>query len=125
MIAEDNDIVRDGLISILGNEPDMIVIAVASNGRKAQEAIVAGKQPDILLTDYHMPGLNGLELSSFIDQHFKGIKVIILSLTDGRLLGARLQNSGVRGFVGKDEEVTVLTSVIREVNEGKIRLPGV
>lgn len=42
MIAEDNDIVRDGLVSILANEPDMIVIAVASNGRKAQEAIIGG-----------------------------------------------------------------------------------
>lgn len=49
----------------------------------------------------------------------------MLSLTDGRRLGARLQNSGVRGFVGKDEDVSVLTTVIREVYEGKIRLPGV
>jgi DNA-binding NarL/FixJ family response regulator len=123
IIAEDNDIIRNGLLTALGNEPDMTVITASANGREALEAIMNGKQPDILLTDYNMPELNGLELSSYISQNFKEIRVVMLSITDVQLYGARLQNAGIHGFVGKEEDVTILTTVIREVYEGKTRLP--
>ena len=79
LIADDHTLVRAGLTSLIARLPGMEVVAEAADGRQALR-MVRDLQPDMVLMDIAMPGLNGLELAARVTQDFPEVRVLILSM---------------------------------------------
>ncbi len=83
VLAEDHTIIRQGLRSLLEHQPGIEVIAEAENGREAVR-IVEQLKPDVVVMDFSMPGLNGLEATRQIKQRVPNVKVLILTRHNNR-----------------------------------------
>ena len=79
LLVEDHIVVRQGIKALLSDEPDIEIVGEAGNGREALP-LVAGLQPDVVLMDISMPGLNGIEATWQIRQRYPEVKVVILSM---------------------------------------------
>jgi len=125
ILADDHQIVRQGLRILLEAETDMKVVAEADNGRKvlklAQELL-----PDVIIMDLSMPELNGIEATRQILSGASGIKVIALSMHSDSLFVLNMIKSGASGYLLKDCALEELVKAIRAVVDDKTYLsPGV
>jgi DNA-binding NarL/FixJ family response regulator len=102
LIADDHEIVRRGLKSLLSSRPDWIVCAEASTGREAV-ALAAQHRPDIVTMDIAMPGLNGLEATRQIRKMLPKTNVMILSLHYSDELVREVLDSGARAYILKSD----------------------
>ncbi|NCC51807.1 MAG: response regulator transcription factor [Spartobacteria bacterium] len=121
LLADDHQIVRQGLRALIEKEKNMMLVAEASNGR---EAIRAAREtnPDVTVMDISMPDLNGIEATRQLNAKQPHLKVIALSMhCDKRFTSAMLQG-GARGFLLKECAYDELTEAIRAVNKGKLYL---
>jgi DNA-binding NarL/FixJ family response regulator len=123
LVADDHALVRHGFRSILASEEDIDVIAEASNGRDAV-AIATREQPDVVLMDIRMPGLDGIEATRLItaDSRLSGTRVIVLTTfdLDEYIFGAL--RAGASGFLLKGVEPTELVNAVRTVAGGEALL---
>ncbi len=124
-MADDHQIVRQGLRILLEAEPDMEVVAEADNGRKvlrmAQELT-----PDIIIMDLSMPELNGIEATRQILAEVPGIRIIALSMHSDSLFVLNMIRAGASGYLLKDCALEELVKAIRAVVNNKTYLsPGV
>ncbi len=116
VIADDHPIVQAGLELIFAEERDFQVMAQASDGDQALQAVLQF-QPDILVLDLRMPGKNGIGVLREIERQGLQVKVVVLTAaqSDDVLLAIRL---GARGVVLKDIAMRLLVDCIRVVNGG-------
>ena len=114
IIADDHQIVRDGLRSLLEKEPDLEVIAAVEDGR-ATVRLVEELQPDVVIMDISMPGLNGIEATRKITRDFPNIKVIALSMHDDGRFVTNMLKAGASGYLLKDCAFKELTKAIHVV----------
>ena len=116
--VEDHPVFRQGLVTIIGTEPDMTLVAFAAN---AVEAIAAFRQhrPDITLMDLRLPGTNGTDTMIAIRGEFPDARVIMLSSSDSDGEIQRALRSGACGYVLKSTPQDELLAVIRLVHSGK------
>ena len=116
VIADDHPIVLDGLELIFAEERDFQVLARASNGDEALQAILQF-QPDILVLDLRMPGKDGIVVLREIERQGLQVKVVVLTAAqrDDVLVAIRL---GARGVVLKDMAMRLFVDCIRVVNGG-------
>jgi DNA-binding NarL/FixJ family response regulator len=123
LVADDHALVRHGFRSILASEGDIDVIAEASNGLDAV-AIATREQPDVVLMDIRMPGLDGIEATRLItaDSRLSGTRVIVLTTfdLDEYIFGAL--RAGASGFLLKGVEPTELVNAVRTVAGGEALL---
>jgi DNA-binding NarL/FixJ family response regulator len=123
LVADDHALVRHGFRSILASEEDIDVIAEAGNGRDAV-AIATREQPDVVLMDIRMPGLDGIEATRLItaDSRLSGTRVIVLTTfdLDEYIFGAL--RAGASGFLLKGVEPTELVNAVRTVAGGEALL---
>ncbi len=115
ILAEDHNIVRNGIKSLLDKEEDMTVTAEATDGLKALELIKSGVEADILLADINMPGMSGIELTTQIKKMGYKAKVILLSMLDHEKYVAQAFNAGANGYILKNVSSDELTFAIRHV----------
>ena len=125
ILADDHQIVRQGLRILLEAEPDMEVIAEADNGRKvlkqAQELA-----PDVIIMDLSMPELNGIEATRQILSGAPEVKVVALSMHSDSLFVLNMIKSGASGYLLKDCALEELVKAIRTVIDQKTYLsPGI
>ena|ERR1700740_425073 len=122
LIADDHPVVREGLSAILDRQPDMEVVAEASNGLEAVELHLR-HLPDITLLDLRMPDLDGAATVSKIRSQVPDAKIIIMSAYEGEeeLCDAIL--AGAEGYVSKASPRQQLLACIHEVYEGKKWIP--
>jgi len=125
ILADDHQIVRQGLRILLEAETDMEIIAEADNGRKvlklAQELL-----PDIIIMDLSMPELNGIEATRQILSGAPDVKVIALSMHSDSLFVLNMIKAGALGYLLKDCALEELVKAIRAVVDHKTYLsPGV
>jgi DNA-binding NarL/FixJ family response regulator len=118
LLAEDHQIVREGLRAMLNLEPDIKVIGEAENGRQAVELVSKGR-PDVVVMDIAMPLLNGMEATRQILQAFPGTKVLILSAHSDDAYVAMVMAIGASGYLIKQTAAHVLPEAIRAVHQGK------
>ena len=111
---DDHRLVRAGMRALLEKIPSVEVIAEADDGRKAFE-IIGRHQPDIVLMDIAMPGLNGLDAVDRIKKEWPETKLIILSMHANEEYVVRALRSDVSGYLIKDAAVEELESAIRTV----------
>ena len=125
IIADDHQIVRQGLSTLLAKESDMEVVAEADNGRTAVQ-LALELVPQIVIMDVNMPDLNGIEATRQILNHSPGIKVIALSMHTDRRFVVNMLKAGASGYLLKDCAFEELSSAIRLVMSNKTYLsPGV
>ncbi|WP_416447083.1 response regulator [Leucobacter sp. HNU] len=117
LVVDDQDIVRDGLVTILDLSPELAVVGEAATGERAVE--LAGEtRPDVVLMDLRMPGIGGVEATRRLRSEQPGVAVLVLTtFDDGDSLRAALA-AGARGFLTKDAGRVQLVDAIRSVARG-------
>ena len=118
LLADDHTILRQGLASLLSNEPDMETVAEASNGVEAIE-LTRLLRPDVILMDASMPEMNGLEATRRIVAQFPQTLVIGLSMYDSEDMSKAMQSAGASAYVTKEKASEELCSVIRALTQGR------
>lgn len=124
LLVDDHPIVRQGVRSVLANHHDIEVIGEADSA-PAMFALLATRQPDVILLDIRMPHQNGIETAQRLKQGWPAVKVIILSTYDDDeyLFGAL--RAGAEGYLLKSASPEVLADAIRQVGRGERLLsPG-
>src|SRR5512132_2948666 len=121
VVADDHPIFRDGLCRLLGLEEDFEVVAQASDGRQVLE-ILQQLEPDILLLDLKMPGLDGLATLQRLQAARNKTRVIVLTASDDKNEFVQAMKLGTSGIVLKQTATELLIKSIRKVHAGEIWL---
>ena len=125
LIADDHEVVRDGLKLILETEEDFEVVGEAGDGAKAVQ-LAEELQPDVILMDLRMPGMDGLQAIEKIHSRFPEIAVVILTTYNEDDLMIRGLRAGARGYLLKDTNRQTLFDSLRAAARGEaLFLPGV
>ena len=117
LVAEDHVIARVGVTAIVNMQPDMTVVAEATNGQQAID-LYREHQPDITLLDLRMPMVSGIEAAVKIRQEFPQAKMIALTTYGGDEDIRRALAAGVRSYLTKDVLHDELIKAIRAVDSG-------
>jgi DNA-binding NarL/FixJ family response regulator len=122
MCVDDHPLVRKGVAAILANEPDMELVAEASDG---QEAVEKYRQlhPDVVLMDLRMPRMDGTEATRAIRAEDPEARIIALTSYDGDQDIYRALEAGVRGYILKEMVHSEVVKAIRTVQAGKRLMP--
>ena len=125
LLADDHQILRQGLRTLLEKQPDIEVVAEAEEGRKAVQ-LARELSPDVVIMDIAMPDLNGIEATRQIITEIPGVKVVALSMHSDRRFVARMLKAGASGYLLKDCAFEELVRAVRTVAVGRIYLsPGI
>ena len=122
LIADDHTTVLAGLASIIGMQPDMLVVAEAVNGREAVD-LWRNTRPDVTLLDLRMPKLDGVSVIDEIRQHNASARIIMLTTYDTDNEIYRAIKAGAKGYLLKDARREELLDCIRKVNRGDTCVP--
>src|SRR5215471_10244331 len=121
VVADDHPIFRDGLCKLLGLEEDFEVVAQASDGRQVLD-VLQQYEPDILLLDLKMPGLDGLATLQRLQASKNKTRVIVLTASDDKNEFVQAMKLGTSGIVLKQTATELLIKSIRKVHAGEIWL---
>jgi DNA-binding NarL/FixJ family response regulator len=121
--VDDHPLLREGLAAIINNQPDMVLVAQASN---AQEALQQYRehQPDVTLMDLRLPDKSGIDAMIAVRAEFPEARVIILTTFEGDVEIQRALEAGARGYMLKSMPPKELVEAIRQVHAGKKRIPS-
>jgi len=122
LLAEDHNVVRDGLHLLLDSQPDMQVVGEASNGRQAL-ALARDLRPDVAILDISMPGLDGLETAALLRTESPQSKVLMLSMHESDVYFFRALEAGAAGYVLKKAASEELIVAVRAVAHGDAYFP--
>ena len=117
-IADDNRLLREGLVTMLSEQEDIIVIGAAESGDKALEQI-RDLQPNVALIDIGMPDKDGLDVTRTLYQDLPSVKVIILGMPDLTDEIMTCIEAGATGYILKEASFEYLVESIRSVHRGE------
>ena len=117
LLADDHQMVREGIRSLLEKESDIEIIGEAQEGREAVH-LVWKLQPDVVLMDITMPNLNGVEATKQIISEYPNIKIIALSMHFSRIFVLNMLKAGALGYILKGDSSQELIEGVRTVAEG-------
>lgn len=124
-LADDHAMVREGLAAVAGRDPRIHVVGQCGDGLKVLDA-VAQAQPDVVVLDIAMPGLNGLDICRELSRKAKKIAVLILTMHDDEQFIARSLEYGASGYLLKESAADQLAEAIKAVARGELFLgPGI
>jgi DNA-binding NarL/FixJ family response regulator len=120
--VDDHPLLREGIATIIRNQPDMTLVSQAANGA---EAIQQYRQhrPDVTLMDLRLPDLSGIDAMIAIRAEFPEARVVILTTFEGDVEIQRALEAGARGYLLKSMPPSELVQVVRQVHAGKKRVP--
>jgi DNA-binding NarL/FixJ family response regulator len=118
LIADDHEMVRRGLQSVLATQPGWEVCGEAITGRDAVE-LAERLRPDILILDIAMPELNGLEVARRLHRSLSRCQILILTMHESEELVRDVLAAGARGYVLKNDAGRVLVQAIQTLSRGK------
>ena len=118
LIADDHAVVREGTRRILEQEPDLDVVAEASDGEEAVE-LAGSSRPDVAIIDIAMPRVDGIEATKRIKALYPGIAVLILSAYDDDQFIFSLLEAGAAGYLLKSVRGRELVDAVRAVYAGE------
>jgi DNA-binding NarL/FixJ family response regulator len=119
VVAEDHEIVRDGLKQILARTDDMVVDGEAGNGQELMQLLRA-REWDLLLMDMSMPGRSGIELIKQIKREKPKLPILVLSMHQEQEYAVRAVRAGASGYLNKDSASELLVSAIRKIAHGGV-----
>lgn len=118
LICDDQALIRDGLEMLLKLEKDVEVVGQAEDGAEAVEQ-VAQHQPDLVLMDLKMPGMNGIEATRQIRTHYPAVKILVLTTYDDDEWVFDAVRAGASGYLLKDTPREEVIKAVRGTVEGK------
>ncbi len=121
VLCEDHQMVREGLRALIDGEPDLEVVADASDGEQAIRAAL-GSAPDVVVMDIGLPLCDGIEATRRLRQQAPELPVVILSMHDDATTVDRALRAGARGYVLKGAGFARLCDAIRSVRRGEVYL---
>ena len=120
-IVDDHPIMRDGISQLITQQTDLEVCGKASSASEALDAL-NGINPDLLLVDISLTGMNGIELIKIVKKRNGRLPILVLSMHAEALYAERAIRAGAKGYVMKHVSADTLLSAIRRVLTGKIYL---
>lgn len=121
LLVDDHPIVRSGLRMLFLAEPGMQIVGEAGSGQEAVEA-VGRLQPDVVIMDVSMPGMNGIEATRRIKAAHPGTAVLALTMYEDEQYFFEMLNAGASGYIPKRAAPDDLVSAIKVVAEGNVFL---
>ncbi len=121
VLADDHKIVRHGIKALLEAEPDLRVTGEAGDGLEAIR-LAKDLQPDILVVDISMPGLNGIDVTKQVRKCSPRTGIIVLSMHSAEVYVLQALEAGAMGYVLKESGPEQLVNAIREVISGRYYL---
>jgi DNA-binding NarL/FixJ family response regulator len=118
VLVDDQTLIRQGIQTLLELEPDLEVVGTAGNGQVAIDA-AARLQPDVILMDVRMPGMDGVAATRAISERFPQIGVIILTTFDDDEYVFEGLKAGARGYLLKDVSSDEIADAVRAVARGE------
>lgn len=122
LTVDDHPVLRKGIATLVNAEPDMKLVAEASNGHEAIEKF-RQHRPDVTLMDLQMPDLTGTETIARIQSEFPDARIIVLTTYSGDAQVLRALRVGARGYLLKGHVHRELLDTIRAVHNGQKRIP--
>ena len=120
--VDDHPLLREGIAAIINSQPDMAMVAQASNGREAIQ-LFRQHRPDVTLMDLRMPDISGIDAMSAILTEFADARIVMLTTFDGDAEIQRSLAAGARGYLLKNTPPKDLLEAIRQVHAGRKRIP--
>lgn len=122
LVVDDHPMMRLGIAAEINSEPDMTVVAEATDG---QQALVQFRlhKPDVMLVDMRMPKMGGLETITQVRAEFPAARIVVLTTAAGDHHAMRAFRAGASGYLLKDMMGSELVKTIRLVHEGQRRIP--
>ncbi len=117
VLVDDHHIVLDGLESLLQQEPEFHVLASLHSGEEVLD-LLKTQQPQILLTDFTLPGISGIDFVRQVRRLYPQVKIIVLSMHDEGHIIKSVLKEGVEGYLLKNIQHSELKSAIRHVAQG-------
>jgi DNA-binding NarL/FixJ family response regulator len=121
LLADDHEIVRDGLKRILGAAGDLLVAGEAANGDQAL-ALVKANDYDLALLDLSMPGLAGIDLIKRVRIEKPKLRILVLSMHGEQQYATRALKAGASGYLTKDSAAGQLVGAIRKIAAGGVHV---
>lgn len=118
LLAEDHNIVRNGIRSLLDKEPGLHVSGEGINGNEILKLLDEGLPADVILADMNMPGMAGVELIQKAKEQHPHVKVVILSMLDHEKYVARAFNAGALGYLLKNVSADEMIFALKHVHIG-------
>ncbi len=119
--VDDHALLREGISALVGNQPDMELVAEACNGREAVE-LFRTHRPDVTLMDLQMPEMGGIDALSAIRGEFPEARIIVLTTYTGDIQVMRAMKAGARAYLLKGLLRKELIETIRAVHAGQKRM---
>jgi DNA-binding NarL/FixJ family response regulator len=120
--VDDHPLLREGIATLINNQPDMSIVGEASSGREALERF-RELHPDVTLMDVRLPDMSGIDAMIAIRKEFPEARVIMLTTSEGDVEIQRALEGGARGYMLKSMPPKDLVEAIRQVHAGKKRIP--
>jgi DNA-binding NarL/FixJ family response regulator len=121
LVIDDHPLIRDGIATLIATQPDMQVVAEASDGRQGIDRF-RSHRPDVTLLDLQMPGINGLDSLAAMRREVPDARIIILTTYTGDMQTKRALEAGARGYLLKNVLHEELLASIRAVHSGQRRI---
>ena len=119
---DDHPLLREGIATMIQSQPDMQLVAEASNGREAIERF-REHRPDVTLMDLRLPDMSGIDTMIAIRNEFPEARVVMLTTFEGDVEIHRALEAGARGYLLKSMPPKELVEAIRQVHAGRKRIP--
>lgn len=116
-LVDDHILLRNGLAALINSFPGYAVLFEAGNGKEFISQLKEYDAPDIVLLDITMPEMNGLETASWIKQHLREAKVLVLSVMDVDTIIISMIKRGARGYLLKNSKPTVFKSALDSIRD--------
>jgi DNA-binding NarL/FixJ family response regulator len=120
--VDDHPLLREGIAALIGNQPDMTLVAEAASGSEAISKFREHK-PDVTLMDLRLPDMSGIDALIAIRTEFRDARVIMLTTSEGDVEIQRSLAAGAQGYMLKSMPPQDLVEGIRQVHSGKKRIP--
>jgi DNA-binding NarL/FixJ family response regulator len=118
VVADDHTLVRDGVVSILADDPGIAVVGQASDGAAALD-VARAMRPDVLVIDLSMPRMNGLEVVRRLHEEAPELAILVLTMHAEEEYVLHAVRSGARGFLLKDSAADELRAAVRALGTGQ------
>lgn len=122
LIADDEDLFREGLALLFGRDPEFRVVGQARTGEEARDK-ARRLQPDLALIELHLPGMSGLDVARAMAAELPQARVALIARSFSKTELFEAVRHGVRGYITKDIQLDTLVEAMRQVARGEFFLP--